>query len=110
MNRQKAKHILNNFDIRSYFALQSLANNLMYALFLAFVAVGYIWNAHLSEKMVRETDDMNRELKELRWEYMSNKSELMFKSKPSQVANSVAASGLHELRTPPKKIKIPPRE
>ena len=48
-------------------------------------------------------------MNEMRWEYMTTKSELENISKQSEVAKLVAPSGLKELREPPRKIVVKKR-
>lgn len=77
-----------------------------FLMFLAAVAMFYISNRHLAERNVRQIDKVTKELKELRWEYMTTKAELMYKSKQTEVAKKVEAMGLRESRVPPKKIVL----
>ena len=74
--------------------------------FIAGLGLFYIYNAHYAQRVVRKTDDVKDEIKELRAEYITIKSELMFQSKQSQVSKRLEAEGteLKELRTPPFKI------
>lgn len=74
--------------------------------FMAGLGLLYIYNAHYAQRIVRKTDDVKDEIKELRAEYITIKSELMFKSKQSQVSKRLEEEGteLKELRTPPYKI------
>ncbi len=74
-----------------------------YVAFFTVLAIAYIANAHYAERMVRKTDKMAKEIKELRAEYISIKSDLMYRSKQSQIACRLESAGLKELRTPPKK-------
>ena len=94
--------ILNGDFLTKENALQRLP----YLLFLALLVIGYIGNIHYAESTVREADALTKELKELRSEYITTKFELMFKSRQSEVAKSVAHMGLEEPVTPPKKIAI----
>jgi hypothetical protein len=80
--------------------------NLPYILFITLLVIIYIGNTHYAESTVRKTDVITRELKELRSEYITTKFELMFKSRQSEVAKSVANMGLEEPVTPPKKIAV----
>jgi len=84
---------------------QLITQNLPFLLFLAFVALVYIANSHLAEKKVRRINKLSREIKELKWEYLSVKSELMFRSKLSEVSKAVEPLGLKELNTPPQRIE-----
>ena len=99
--REKATKITGLLDIKNYVSYEAIARNLSFMIFLAGLAMLYIWNTYQSEKMNREINETNQKLKELRWEYMSKKSELMFKSKQSEVAKYVSESGLKEMRNPP---------
>ena len=55
---------------------------------------------------VREVNRLSNQLKELRSEYISTKSELMFTSKQSEVAKAVEFMGLKEPVVPPMKIEV----
>lgn len=83
-----------------------ITQNLPFLLFLAVVALVYIANSHLAEKKVRRINKLSREIKELKWEYLSVKSELMFRSKLSEVSKAVEPLGLKELNTPPQRIEV----
>ncbi|WP_341841352.1 FtsL-like putative cell division protein [Chitinophaga caseinilytica] len=82
-----------------------ITDNLPFILFLAVVALVYIANNHLAEKKVIRINRLSREIKELKWEYLSVKSELMFRSKLSEVSKAVEPLGLKELSTPPQRIE-----
>jgi hypothetical protein len=47
--------------------------------------LAYIANAHFAEKSVREIQRKENEIKQLKWEYITIKSETMFKSMQSQL-------------------------
>lgn len=72
-----------------------------YFLFLAVLAIVYIANGHYADNTVRNINKVNRELKELQYEYKFLKSEVMFRSKQSEMAKAVEPLGLKELRVPP---------
>lgn len=74
--------------------------------FLMFMTMVYIANGYYAEDTVRKINKMENELKELRSEYIYTKSDLMFKSKQSEVAKSVADLGIKESTVPPKKIVV----
>jgi len=77
-------------------------------LFAAVLAIFYIANAHFTEKTIRQSDKMAKEIKELRSEYITIKSDLMFNSKQSEVLKRLAPeTGIKVLTNPPKKITIP---
>ncbi|MCK7559603.1 hypothetical protein MKQ70_33495 [Chitinophaga sedimenti] len=56
---------------------------------------------------MRRINKLGREIKsELKWEYLNLKSELMFRSKMSEVSKAVEPLGLKELSTPPQRIIV----
>ena len=75
--------------------------NIPFFLFLAVLAVVYIYNGHYADKTVRNINKVSRELKELQFEYKTLKSEVMFRSKQSELAKAVEPLGLVELTSPP---------
>lgn len=89
---------------------QLITRNLPFLLFLAVIALVYISNSHLAEKKIRRINKLSREIKELKWEYLSVKSELMFRSKLSEVSKAVEPLGLKELSTPPQRIEVKTKE
>jgi len=98
--------------IKEYFDLGSLSANLIlknlpFVLFLSFLALIYIANAHYSEKKVREIQNLQKDVSELRWHYMAIKSELMYNTKRSEVADVVKTSNLKLPKGTPKKIIVP---
>ncbi len=77
-----------------------------FIIFLVGLAMLHIANNHNAENKIRSIEKMEKELKEDRWEYMSTKSDLMLKSRQSEVAKIMEQTGILELRTPPQKIVI----
>ena len=75
--------------------------NIPFFLFLAVLAIVYIYNGHYADNTVRSINKVNRELKELQHEYKTLKSEVMFRSKQSELAKAVQPLGLKELVVPP---------
>ena len=78
-----------------------IMENIRFFLFLAALAVVYIYNGHYADRVVRDINRTNKELKELQYEYKTLKSEVMFRSKESELAKAVAPFGLEELTQPP---------
>lgn len=79
---------------------------LPYIFFLSFLCLVYIANGYYAENKVREINNLGNELKELRSEYITTKSDLMFKSNQSEVARTLSPYGIKESVVPPKKIVI----
>ncbi len=89
---------------------RAIVQNMPFILFLSAMALLYIANSHLAEKKIRRINKLGREIKELKWEYINVKSELMFRSKMSEVRKSVEPLGLNQLNAPPQKIVIQQNE
>ena len=85
---------------------ESTLKHIPFILFLAFIAILYIANGYHADDKIREVNKITNELKELRSEYISTKSDLMFVSKQSEVAKSVEPMGLKEPIVPPIKIEL----
>ncbi len=84
---------------------QWIVKNIPYFLFLSLLAVIYIYNGHYSDNTVKDINRTSKELKELQYEYKSLKSEVMFRSKQSELAKAVEPLGLKELVQPPLVLK-----
>lgn len=81
-------------------------NNLPLLLFVAMLGIVHVANNHYLENKVRRINKIEAEIKELRWNYMTSKSNLMLKSKQSEIAKEVEKIGLKELTVPPYKIEV----
>lgn len=80
--------------------------HLPFVLFLGLLALFYIANGYYADDKIREANKLSNQLKELRSEYISTTSDLMFASKQSEVAKSAEALGLKEPVVPPMKIEV----
>lgn len=83
-----------------------ILKNLGYFLFLGFLAILYIGNAHLAERNVRQIQSTQRDIRELRWYYMSLQAENMYNSLRSEVVDRVKDDGLRLHRGEPIKIIV----
>ena len=88
-------------DWKRFLNYKWVVKNIPFFLFLAALAVVYIYNGHYADKIVRDINRTNKELKELQYEYKTLKSEVMFRSKQSELAKAVEPFGLKELTQPP---------
>ncbi len=77
-----------------------------FILFLGVIAIFYIANGYYADDKIREVNRTSNEIKELRTEYISSKSDLMFISKQSEIAKRVETLGLKEPVVAPMKIEI----
>lgn len=90
----------------SFLSDERAIQHIPFVLFLALIAILYIANGYYADDKIREVNKINNQIKELRTEYISSKSDLMFISKQSQVAKAVAPLGLKEPVVAPMKIEI----
>ena len=75
-------------------------------LFIMTLGILYISNTHYAEKTVREINAIHAEVEDLRADYTTLKSDLMFASKQSEVARKVKEFGLKESLRPPYKVEV----
>ncbi len=94
----------------SFLSREKALEVLPFLFFVTFLGICYIANGYQAEKLVRKLYKTNNEVKELRSEYITTKSDLMYISKQSQVAKATEILGLKELVRPPKKIIITKEE
>lgn len=87
------QRLLGSVQISRYSTTWVFAN-FNYVLFLAFLGIVYITNAHFAEKSVRDIQHIQKEIKELKWEYTSIKSQTMYKSMQSQMDVQLESTGL----------------
>lgn len=80
---------------------QAVVKQVPYLLFLAFLAVVYIYNGHNADKLVRRTSKAARELKDLQSEYKSVTGDVLLRSRQSELVEAVRPLGLQELTTEP---------
>jgi len=101
-----ARNYVKFLNVFGIFSKDMLLKVMPYIFFLTLVALLYIANSYYAERTIRDIDKVTKELKTLRTEYISGKSELMFVSKQSEVAKAVAWQGLKESVEAPKKIIV----
>jgi cell division protein FtsL len=78
-----------------------VVKNIPFFLFLSLLAVLYIYNGHLSDKLTRKIAATEKNIKELEYEYKTIKSEVIYKSKASKLTEAVEPLGLKPLVKPP---------
>ncbi|HEY9364770.1 MAG TPA: FtsL-like putative cell division protein [Chitinophagaceae bacterium] len=92
-------------DWKRWLNYQSIVQQVPFFLFLAALAVLYIYNGHYADKTVRNINRTAKEVKELQYEYKTVKSEVMFRSKQSELSKAVEPLGLKELMISPVILK-----
>ena len=89
----------------SRYTTQWVFDNFRYLLYIGFLVLVYIANAHFAEKGVREIQRTETEIKQLKWEYITIKSETIYKSMQSQLEQSLDPTGLDLEPEGPKVIE-----
>ena len=92
-------------DWKRWLNYQSIVKQVPFFLFLTAMAVLYIFNGHYADKTIRKINRTAKEVKELKYEYIAVKSEVMFQSKPSELVKAVVPLGLKELVQSPVVLK-----
>jgi len=88
----------------TFLARENSVKTIPFLVFVTFIALLYIANTFLAERTIRSIETTKMELKELRAEYLSLKSEVMFGRNQSIVAKKILPTGIKESVEPPKKI------
>jgi hypothetical protein len=95
-----------SLKLETYFEEGFPVHYLPKILFVLMLALVYIGNTHYAEQTVRKINLMQVEVEDLRADYTTLKSDLMFSSKQSEVARKVKAFGLKESLIPPYKVVV----
>ncbi len=74
--------------------------------FVMVLGLIYISNTHYAEMTVRKINNIQIEVEDVRADYTTLKSDLMFASKQSEVAKKVKSLNITESLTPPFKIEV----
>ena len=91
----------NKQDWKRWLNYHSIVQQVPFMLFLAFLAVCYIYNGHHANKTIRDINRSERAVKELSYEYKTIKGELIASSKQSELIKAVEPLGLKELVVSP---------
>lgn len=92
--------------LKSILNYQWIVMNISFFLFLAFLAIIYIANGHLTDKTIRKINSTKKELKELQFEYKTLKSDLMRRSEAIEIEQAVAPYGLIVAKEMPIRLAL----
>lgn len=94
------------------FGSEAVIKHLPYVSFLVFLSLVYIAIGYSAEDSVRQINRDKSELKEMRSEYITIKSDLMYTTKQSELVKVLQVRGmtLEESSQPPKKIEVSNQE
>lgn len=88
-------------DWKKNLSYKWVVKNIPFFLFLTLLAVLYIYNGHFTDKLTLKISTTEKRIKELEYEYKTIKSEVIFRSKASELIKAVEPLGLKELTSPP---------
>ncbi len=107
MSTEQQKNVQPNntkTDWKRYFNYRSIVKNIPFFLFLSALAVLYIYNGHYADKLIRKIGTSEKNIKELEYEFKSVKSEVIFRSKASEMVKAVEPMGLRLIKEPPVQL------
>lgn len=87
-----------------YLSKAWVVGNLPFLLYITILGMLYIGNTYYTEKTYKDIERTKNELKELRYQYINTRSELMFQTRQSEIVKKAEAIGLKEAVFPPYKI------
>jgi hypothetical protein len=96
--------VSNKGDWKRRFNYKFIVKNIPFFLFLSALAVIYIYNGHYADKLARKIATSEKNIKELQYEYKTVQSEVIFRSKASELVKAVEPLGLKELKSPPVQL------
>lgn len=87
-----------------FLSRKGIFGSLPFLFFIGIIGVLYIANTFYAEKTYKEIEKTKTELKELRFQYITTKSVLMYQSKQVEIATKAESLGLKESLIPPFKV------
>ena len=91
--------------VKQFFSYNWIIKNITFFLFLSVLAVVYIANGHMADNTIRKINDTGKQLKELQYEYKTVKSDMMFRSRESEMVKAAEPLGLMTDTVPPFRIR-----
>lgn len=98
--------ILRVFGIEDFISYAQVMHNFFFVAAIVFIGVVEIFNTHLAVRLNREIVRKQNDIKELRWEYMTVKTNMNQKSKQSELQKTLEPYGLKPLVEAPQKIEV----
>ncbi len=87
-----------------YLSRGYVVRNLFFVVYVAILAMIYIGNTYYAEKTFKDIEKTKVELKELRFQYITAKAQLMYNGRLSEIEKRAVLFGLKETTSPPYKI------
>jgi hypothetical protein len=93
-------------DVVEMVSYNGIVRNVPFLLYLAVLCVLYIANGSRAVALTRTLTQKNKELKELRWQYLDIQSRLMYATSESQLTKKAESLGLKPLEKPAFEVKV----
>jgi len=103
---KSARKFIRFMDVFGVFDRNQIVHAMPFILFITGLIMFYIGNSYYAESTIRKIDKIKVELNEKRAEFISTESDVMFRSKPSEVAKAVEYMQIKEPLEPPKRIVL----
>jgi hypothetical protein len=91
-------------ELRKQSFIQTIEKNYVFALYITFIGLVYIFNSLHAERQAATVDRLIKENKELKSEYMTLNAKLSLRHRQSEVLGAADSVGLHLLNEPPFKL------
>lgn len=104
--QKMVESMLHVFGIDDFISYAQVMHNFLFVVAIVFIGVIEIFNTHLAVRLNRGINKEQETIKELRWEYMTVKTDMNQKSKQSELQKVLEPYGLKSLQEPPKKIEV----
>ncbi|MBU3714607.1 MAG: hypothetical protein FGM46_06620 [Ferruginibacter sp.] len=85
-------------DWRRYLGYESIVKNIPFYLFMSMIAVIYIYNGHLADNLIRKIVKGEKNVQQLEFEYRNLKTEVIYRSKESELVKILEPLGLKEAK------------
>ncbi len=104
--KEASENVFAQFFSKGGITAEAATGALPFILFLALLGMLYIANRNYAEKNIRDIEKINKEVKELSYDYKTTKAELAYRSTLTQVAKQADTLGIKESLLPPEKITV----
>lgn len=94
MTEEKGNKGFGSILMGGFLAEPKTARHIPFVLFIVFLALVSIWSAHQADSKVHKIAKLKKEMKESKSAFISTRSELMQKSRASEVEKRVESLGL----------------
>jgi hypothetical protein len=85
---------------------KGIVHNIPFILYCTGLGLVYITLNHFAENTIRRINETAKILKEDRWRYIDEKTQIMFLTKESELEKGAGLLGLEKTKVPPYKIQI----